>query len=350
MKRVEEGHVPSFDGTQIYYRAEGEGIPLVVCNGVLCSSGYWEYFRRFFRNRCRVVVWDYRGHGDSEIPTHLSRISIQDFCRDLRSVLDRLGIEKAVLLGHSMGVQVILEFYRMHPESVAALVPVCGTSAHAFRTFYGMPLAEKVVPPILRIGERHADDVARVLRPLLRTWLPDPVARLSGSIHWYLCPREIMEDYFRHMASLDFRVAARALLAMEGHGAEDVLETIQVPTLLIAGELDRMTPLWVMEKMWRTIPGAEFLVIPKGTHTALVENPLLMNLRIELFLRDHFHGEGYSIPKALGTEVRALPVRKMRGQTPAGETDATMRSAGGGTNSNRRAKAKRRERVTESTT
>jgi hypothetical protein len=50
-----------------------------------------------------------------------------------------------------------------------------------------------------------------------------------------------------------------------------------------------------MEKIWKSIPGAEHLVIPKGTHTALVENPLLMNLRIELFLRDHFHSEGFSV-------------------------------------------------------
>jgi len=306
MKEAEEGHVPSFDGTRIYYRAEGEGFPLVACNGVLCSSGYWLYFRRFFRNHSRVICWDYRGHGGSELPTHLSRISIGAYCRDLKAVLDKLEVEKAVLLGHSMGVQVILEFYRRYPERVAALLPVCGTSAHAFRKFYGMPWTERFLPPALRAGERHADAVARILKPLLRSRIPDPLARLGGAVNWYLCPREIMEDYFRHMASLDFRLAARALLAMEEHVAEDVLETIRVPTLVIAGEDDRFTPLSVMEKMWRSIPGAEFLVIPKGTHTALVENPLLMNMRIELFLRDHFHECGAS-PVSFGDVLRRSP-------------------------------------------
>jgi pimeloyl-ACP methyl ester carboxylesterase len=276
----------------------------------------------------------------------LSRISIHDFCRDLRAVLDNLGVEKAVLLGHSMGVQVILEFYRMHPERVAALVPVCGTSAHAFKTFYGISATEKIIPPILRMGERHADAVARVLKPLLRSWLPDPLARLSGSIHWYLCPREIMEDYFRHMASLDFRVAARALLAMEGHGAEDVLETIRVPTLLIAGEDDRFTPLRVMENMWRSIPGAEFLVIPKGTHTALAENPLLMNLRLEIFLRDHFREWGYTVLKALGTQVEAMPLRRSRDKAPAGEAEAP-RKREGRAGSNKRVKSRRRKLAME---
>jgi pimeloyl-ACP methyl ester carboxylesterase len=293
MKEIEEGRVSSFDGTRIYYRAEGKGLPLVTCNGVLCSSGYWTYFRRFFRDRSRVVAWDYRGHGGSELPSRLSSIGIACYCRDLKAVLDRLEVDKAVLLGHSMGVQVILEFYRRHPERVLALLPVCGAAAHALRTFYGMPWTERLVPPLLRAGERHATAVTRILRPLLRSPLPDPLARLGGAVNWYLCPREIMEDYFRHMASLDFRMAARALLAMEDHVAEDVLETIQVPTLVIAGEDDRFTPLSVMERLWQGIPGAEFLVIPRGTHTALVENPLLMNMRIELFLREHFGSRGY---------------------------------------------------------
>jgi pimeloyl-ACP methyl ester carboxylesterase len=287
MVSIEEGYVPSYDGTRIYYRAEGEGVPLVACNGVLCSWGYWVYWRRFFRNRCRVVVWDYRGHGGSELPTHLSRLGIVPYCQDLQSVLDRLGIREAVLLGHSMGVQVILEFYRRHPERVAALIPVCGTYGHAFRTLFGMEWLEAVLPPLLRTGGEYAGPLARILKPFLRSKLPDPLARLSGAINWYLCPREIMEEYFRHIASLDFRMAARALQAMEEHNAEDVLGTIHVPTLLVSGEEDLITPLRVMEEMCRSIPGAEHLVIPKGTHTALVENPLLMNLRIELFLRDH---------------------------------------------------------------
>jgi pimeloyl-ACP methyl ester carboxylesterase len=316
MKQPEEGHVPSFDGTRIYYRAEGRGFPLVACNGVLCSIGYWVYFRGFFRSRCRVVVWDYRGHGGSEPPTHLSRVSIGAYCLDLEAVLDRLGVEKAVLLGHSMGVQVILEFYRRHPERVAGLIPVCGTAAHASRTFYGMRWMERVVPPILRFGERHADPVSRVLKPLLRSWIPDPLARLGGAIHPILCPRQIMEDYFRHMASLDFRLALRALLAMEEHAADEVLQTVAVPTLVIAGEKDRLTPLRVMEELWRRIPDAELLVVPRGTHTALVENPLLMNLRIELFLRDHFHAQGYPARQAPGENAHGMPVREAREGSP----------------------------------
>lgn len=330
MRASEEGYVSSYDGTRIHYLAEGDGTPLVACNGVLCSHGYWVYFRRFFRDRCRTVVWDYRGHGRSELPTHGSRVGIPSYCRDLKSVLDVLAIRKAVLVGHSMGVQVILEFYRRHPERVAALVPVSGTYGHASRTFFGIEWLEKVLPPVLKAGERNAGAVARVLKPLLRSPLADPIARLSGSVNWYLCPREIMEDYFHHIASLDFRFAARALLAMEDHSAEDVLGTIDVPTLVIAGDKDRMTPLWVMEKIWQSIPGADLLVIPRGTHTALVENPLLMNLRIELFLRDHFPERGDTHFQKPVTRLPSLPVSKEKNRISARPGGATKRRATAG--------------------
>jgi pimeloyl-ACP methyl ester carboxylesterase len=79
-----------------------------------------------------------------------------------------------------------------------------------------------------------------------------------------------------------------------------MLERVLVPTLVIAGEKDLFTPVWVAERMATAIPKAELLVMPEGTHTALVENPLLMNLRIEVFLRDHFQNQGYRPLKSLG--------------------------------------------------
>jgi hypothetical protein len=91
VKATEGDYVSSYDGTRIHYLDEGEGICLFPCNGVLGSTGYWAYFRHFFRNRCRVVVWDYRGHGRSELPTNVSCMSIGSYCHDLKSVLDRLG-------------------------------------------------------------------------------------------------------------------------------------------------------------------------------------------------------------------------------------------------------------------
>ena len=330
MKDKTEGFTRSYDGTRIYYCSEGKGFPLVICNGILCSTGYWTYLRPFFRNRCRVVTFDYRAHGRSELPRHPDNVTVGSFAQDLKAVMDALEIPSAVLAGHSMGVQVILEFYRRYPEQAKGLIPILGTYGHPFRTFYGQQWTEQVMPPVLRMGIKHADSIARVFKPLLGTPISVPLARLSGAVHWYLCPTDIMRDYFRQIATMDFRTGFRALLAMSQHSAEDVLPSIRVPTLIIAGENDPFTPPWLSEKMWRTIPRAELLTIPKGTHTALIENPLLMHLRMEVFLRDHFLSRGYQPLKALGTSLSPLKIKEGSVAKPASKNRKRVQNATSG--------------------
>jgi len=298
-----EGYAPSYDGTEIFYRSEGAGFPLVICNGIFCSTGYWRYLVPFFRDRCRVVTWDYRGHGKSGPPARPEHHGMTDFAADLKAVMDALEIPKAVLIGHSMGVQLILEFYRKNRKRVRGLVPVLGTYGHPFSTFYGQDWVQEVMPPLLRYGEKHAWLLQKVLRPLLRSPVAVPLARMSGAIHWYLAPGEVMKDYFEQIAGMDLKFAFQAALAMDRHTAEDVLEKIRVPTLIIAGENDPFTPPRQSEKMHGMIPKAEILMIQKGTHTALIEQPDLMHLRMEIFLRDHFRNQGYQPLTDLDTHL-----------------------------------------------
>jgi len=78
------------------------------------------------------------------------------------------------------------------------------------------------------------------------------------------------------------------LRAAQAHDASDMLPTIRVPTLVIAGERDVFTPRHLSVQMAGRIPNAEMLEIPRGSHAALVEQPELINLRIEKFIRAHW--------------------------------------------------------------
>jgi len=310
VKDTVEGTTQSYDGTEIYYRSEGEGFPLVACNGILCSTGYWTYLRPFFRDRCRVVTWDYRGHGRSGAPGRPEHHRMTDFAADLQAVMNELSIPQAVLIGHSMGVQLILEYYRQHPDRVMGLVPVLGTYGRPFTSFYGQAWVEKVMPTFLRQGEKHNWILSKLLKPMMRSPLSVPMARMSGAIHWYLAPGDIMREYFEQIANMDLKFAFQAALAMDQHTCEDILADIRLPTLIIAGENDPFTPPRQSEKMHSMIPGSEILMIHKGTHTALIEQPDLMHLRMEIFLRDHFQDRGY---RPLTEMDNHLFQRKMNG-------------------------------------
>ena len=76
------------------------------------------------------------------------------------------------------------------------------------------------------------------------------------------------------------------LKSAQEHTAEDMLKTIKVPTMIVAGEHDQFTPMWISKKMHRLIPESELFVMNKATHAGLVEQPDLINLRIEKFIQE----------------------------------------------------------------
>src|SRR4029453_2637880 len=104
--RVREGDAKSKDGTRIHYRAIGQGLPIICCNGLGVPSFFWKYLENSFKNLFQVVVYDYRGHGLSPPPKNMKMASVTGLMEDTLAVLDALNIPKAILIGYSLGVQV----------------------------------------------------------------------------------------------------------------------------------------------------------------------------------------------------------------------------------------------------
>ncbi len=275
------------DGTELHVEEYGSGAPIVLCNGVVCTIGpYWQFLIRHLATLGRVIAWDYRGHGRSCVPRDIEACTIEHHARDLGCVLDATGVSDAVLIGHSMGCQVILEAYRQFPQRVRGLVPICGTYGRPFRTFYGKDFLDRFYDPMLREVRRHHQLVRQISDVVKRTPIPQAVAR-TGAVHWYLAPWSAMEAYFEHVFSMDTEFLLTVVRRMGEHSAEDVLPHVSVPTLIVAGAKDPFTPPSVAWEMHRQIPGAEILVIPNGTHVAQLEHPDLVGLRIEKFASDH---------------------------------------------------------------
>jgi pimeloyl-ACP methyl ester carboxylesterase len=127
---VSHGYVKGFDGTRLFYSSEGKGPPLVFCYGLVCSSLHWTYQIDYFQQKYQSVWFDYRGHQNSDVPEDLKSMTIPNIARDLGTLLDELQIKEAVLLGHSMGVNAVLEFYRQQPHRVKGMVLANGTAKH----------------------------------------------------------------------------------------------------------------------------------------------------------------------------------------------------------------------------
>lgn len=280
------GRCSSSDGTSIFYQVWGAGAPtLICCNGIVCTTVYWHYIVNYFAPNCTVITWDYRGHGGSQDPEDLNRLRIEDFANDLESVYEHLNIEKAVLIGHSMGVQVIFEYYRKSPEKVEALVPICGSVGKPLNVYGEGSAYDSLWHILFDILEVSTPLISPVVKPLLRTDFAMFMAEKIG-INKIFCPKEEMKLYFDHISKMDLRVIFKAFKFMGEHSAEDVLPDVKVPVIIFAGEEDKMTPLKFMERLSDMLPEAHYYLIPKGQHTALIERPELINIRLRDFLKE----------------------------------------------------------------
>jgi pimeloyl-ACP methyl ester carboxylesterase len=234
-----------------------------------------------------LVRWHYRGHGNSEKPRRKGIVHVEDFCHDLADLMDELGIEKAALAGHSMGVQVILQFYGLFPDRVEALIPICGTYKRPLDTFHNHDKLAQFLPYL----DRMVDFAPERLQTIWQTLTPSPMsfhlAARTSEINSKFARKQDFQPYLEHVANMDLRVFMRMLKGLSQHSAEDILADIDVPTLIIAGEYDSFTPTQRSHEMHETIPGAELLVVPGGTHIAPVELPDLVNPAVEKFLKAH---------------------------------------------------------------
>ena len=287
LTNVREGTFKSFDGTKIVYRSVGnKGVPIICCNGLGVSTFFWSYFESYFRFKHQVVTWDYRGHGQSGLNGEPKNYSLDALVRDCEVLMDHLHIKKAIFIGHSLGVQVSLEFYRRNPHRVLGLATCFGTYGHPMDTFYNTALSKYLFDLVYWFGVNFPTPGKVVSRLLLKNPFTFYLGGFFKVMHTGMMSREDSERYIDHVLSVDPIFFLNLLRSAQQHTVEDILKKIKVPTLIVAAEHDRFTPLLLSKKMNRLIPNSELHVIQNGTHAAIVEQPDLMNLRIEKFIEE----------------------------------------------------------------
>ncbi len=288
--------VRSFDGTRLAWTSAGGdegGLAVILANGIVCTDTYWTFLYPYLAEHGhKVVFWDYRAHGRSQPPANPNEVTLTSHARDLWAVADAAGVERAVLVGHSMGVQTILEAYRSSPSRVVGLVAVAGPYEHPARTFYGAPILQSLLP-FMELSVTPAPSLTRaVWRSLteqgdLLYW-SGRVGRMIGDN----ASRELMREYFAHLATLDPLICFRMVRAMGDHSAKDLLPEIDVPSLVLAGGKDVMTPPNLAREMAAAIPDARLEILPDGSHTLPIDDPDRINHLVDEFVSDVERGAG----------------------------------------------------------
>lgn len=275
------------DGTPLFFEqrapATPQRVPLVWCDGIGCDGYIWRYLGEALADY-RIVHPHYRGHGRTPLPRDPERVEIGDLADDVIAVMDDAGLPSAILMGHSMGVQVALEAYRRHRTRVAGLVLLCGAPGQPLRTFAAMSSLEDVLPRVQGLLGKTPGVANWISRKVLPTRLSFEVAARLEIRKDLIDPRDFM-PYLAGMAQVDTRHFVAMLRATGRHDAEDVLPEVDVPTLVVAGGRDGFTPPSRSRDMAAKIPGCEYLEVEDGSHTAPIERPEMVCDAVAAFLR-----------------------------------------------------------------
>lgn len=273
------------DGTEIAYQLRGPaGAPwIVLANGL---GGTYEAFRHVYAglgDAYRFLCWDYRGLYRSARPRDLATLAVPHHCRDLVELLDRERIERALFIGWSMGVQVNFELARTQAARMAGLVVMDGTYGSPFRTALASRLARYVIPPALAVMKSNASLFSRASQVALGWEGIVPLMARLGLVSPDI-DEAAMRDVALEFKTLDFAIYSDTLRLLGAHDARDILPRLDLPVLIITGDRDLMTPVFLARKMSRMIRGARLVVIAGGSHYTPLEYPHLIHTELTRFL------------------------------------------------------------------
>lgn len=278
------GSFSSFDGTKIYYEARGEGRPLVFVYGIACLMNHWHFQVDYFSLHYTVITFDIRGHHNSEQPRDPSLLTIESVAKDIGSLMDHLKIPIADLIGHSFGAPILIEAFRLFPERIRSLSFVNGFARNPIRGLGGVNLIE---PAIRYINESYASGPInwdQVWRFATSNPLAGLISGLLGGFNLKVAHFKDIEIYARGVSELPLKTFINLFEDMLNYNGTELLDKIQCPTLIIAGNQDEVTPLRFQEEMHSHIKHSELCVVPYGSHCTQLDFPEFVNLKIEKFL------------------------------------------------------------------
>jgi pimeloyl-ACP methyl ester carboxylesterase len=245
----------SSDGAEICFDVAGSGPPVVLLHPFPVNREFWLPIAQFLSTRYRLIMPDLRGHGESSIGEGLA--TMQNHAADVARVMSAAEVDRAPVIGVSIGGYVIFEIWRQFRDRVSALV-LCNTKAGADTPEGRAGRLQAAEDVLLRGTEPFFEGMLqKVLGETTRHMRPDLVGGVLRMM--------------RKMSPEDVAGVQRGMA--ERPDSIPTAKTINVPTFIITGDEDLLTGVSEAEVMKQSIRGSEMRVVSKAGHYAAWEQP-----------------------------------------------------------------------------
>lgn len=263
-------HLASSDGGTIHVVEHGEGRPVVLLHGVTLQWWVWSALFRLLEDRYRVLAWDMRGHGESI--TGDDGVTLEAVADDLAVVLEELDLTDAIVVGHSMGGMALARFCADHHEVLAARV--------GGLMFLATSAASMALPGLAGGAVGAANLVARIMtdgRSMRYGWNDsDLSAVLIRRVFGKHVTSKAIDEVRRMLSEVEPRTAAEAGAAIATHDVRAALAHVDVPTLVVVGTDDHLTPVAHAKIVAEEVTGARLHVLDGIGHQVMQEDPVAL--------------------------------------------------------------------------
>lgn len=278
------GLIKSFDGTSIYYESRGKGEAIVFVYGIACLMNHWHHQIKYFSKNFQVISFDIRGHHQSNPLSNVQNINISSAAKDIEVILDELQVKKAHFVGHSFGAPVIFSAYDQFAERFNSITLINGFAKNPIKGMFGLD----VVEPFFHFFKKQFQDSPALYTQLWRWAVYNPISMravaMVGGFNLKLTHFKDIEVYAKGVAHLDLNVFLSFFEDMMSFDGDHILKKIDVPTLIISGDDDNVTPKDFQTDMASKIKNSELVKVPYGSHCTQLDFPDYVNLKIENFI------------------------------------------------------------------
>jgi len=261
----------SVNGLTLHFRQEGtaEGIPLVFINSLGCDLRIWDGVVSRLSHRFPLIRFDKRGHGLSDAPP--APYSMRELSDDVNGLINHLDIERAILVGVSIGGMVALQTALDFPERVSALV-LCDTAG--------------------KIGtEAYWNDRINTLRQYGMVYLADAILARWFSPKFIDQNPALYRGFYNLLTRMPLEGYIGTCAALRDTDLRNQLGRVSVPTLVLCGAEDMVITPEIARGLADSLPNAQFSVIEEAAHTPSVEQPEAVADVIIEFLKENAYAE-----------------------------------------------------------
>jgi len=277
------------DGEQIFYVRNFKNFdpsrPVLVFNyGLVCSNMHWQYQTNYFDQLgYQILIHDYRGHFQSSGKERIEKITFKQMAKDIAGICQSLELKNIVMLGHSMGVNVCLQFAVDFPELVSGLVLVSGTFMPVRDVMFDSNVMEFITPIVSSALDKYPNFINTIwstagLNPIIKE-----IIHTTG-FNRKKVSSEFIEIYLNKIGELGPRLFFQLFQEMTLQNIISHLHKIKVPTLVIGGLKDNVIPNHLQRTLAEIIPSSETYFLKDGSHVPQADFPELINERINLFV------------------------------------------------------------------